>query len=85
MTSSLRQNAAPGAVRRQLSGLIGAGLPAIRSQTDRSADARPTMGAVELPSDDGHSWVAWWTFAGVILSFLLGSSMADIFQGSIFR
>ena len=57
------------AVRRQLYGLIGAGRPANSSQTDSSADERSSVGAVELPSNDGYSWMAWGAFARVLPMF----------------
>lgn len=64
--SLLGQNAVPHAIQRQLSGFIGAGCPAIRSQTHFSTNERLAMGTIEFPSNNGHSWVVWGTFAGVI-------------------
>jgi hypothetical protein len=74
--SSPGRNAVPESAWCWLFGLICAGRPAISSQTCSCAHERPALGTVELPGNDGHSWVAWGPFARVLsISYLVSISI----------
>lgn len=60
-----QRNAVLRAVRRLPSGFVGAERPAFCSQTCSSSHERPTVGTVELSSDDGHPRMAWRSLTGV--------------------